>query len=118
MDGCKKEPGFFVYETKQLQIDLLRCKEPFPEVLEDLKEIIVTIRQAVGNVKVEKRGADVTVDAENASIGIFLSQEETGLFSVGDAPIQVNILHNDMERDTTAKGVLKVWDNLHPEVME
>lgn len=118
MGECKKEPGFFIFETKHFQIDLLRCKEPYPEVLEGVKEIIVTIRQAIENVKVEKRGSEVTVDAENASIGIFLTQEDTGKFSPGEAPIQVNILHNDSERDTTAQGVLKVWDNMHPEVME
>lgn len=104
--------GFFIWETKPLTIEF----EP-EGVLDDVEKVVVSIAQPMFGVNLEKRGSEVIVDAENNQVDIYLTQEETSIFSPGEAVIQVNFLYDDEERDTSVQGIIKVWDNLHREVM-
>ena len=118
MAECKeKKAGFYIYETKPLTIALKRCGEPAAGVLNDFKEIIVTIYQMIGNVTIEKSGADLDVDPEEVTVSIYLTQEDTAQFSPGEGEVQLNILYDDSERDVTVKKKIEIWDNLHREVM-
>lgn len=115
---CKKTPGFYIWETKPLTFRLKRNGEPAEGALDDYKDIIVTISQAIGNVTVEKTGADLDVDPVAVTVQAYLTQEETGRFSVGEALVQMNILYEDSERDVTCQRAIEVWDNLHRRAME
>lgn len=101
--------GFYIWETADLAITL---SEP---VLVDYKEVIVSIAQT-GTKPLHLTDDDVQVTDES-TITISLSQEQTGQFHEGAAKIQVNVLFESSERDTTAKGTLDVLDNLYKQVM-
>lgn len=119
MAECKeKRAGFYIWETKPITFALTRCGEPAEGALDDYKDIIVTISQAIGNVTVEKTGADLDVDPVAVTVGAYLTQDETGKFSVGEALVQMNILYEDSERDVTCQRAIEVWDNLHRRAME
>lgn len=105
--------GFYIYETKPLT---LRFK---PDgVLVNSKEIIVTILQGISGTLIEKTGADLAINLTDNTVTIHLTQEETARFKPGTAQVQVNILYEDRERDTTVQAQLSVYDNLHREIME
>lgn len=105
--------GFYIYETKPLT---LRFK---PDgVLVNSKEIIVTILQGISGTLIEKTGADLAINLTDNTVTIHLSQEETARFQPGTAQVQVNILYEDRERDTTVQAQIGVYDNLHREIME
>ena len=105
--------GFYIYETKPLT---LRFK---PDgVLVNSKEIIVTILQGISGTLIEKTGADLAINLTDNTVTIHLSQEETASFQPGTAQVQVNILYEDRERDTTVQAQIGVYDNLHREIME
>ena len=105
--------GFYIYETKPLT---LRFK---PDgVLVNSKEIIVTILQGISGTLIEKTGADLAINLTDNTVTIHLSQEETARFQPGTAQVQVNILYEDRERDTTVQEQISVYDNLHREIME
>ena len=107
--------GFYIYETKPLKILLKRNGEKAEGILEDYKKIIVTIKQD-GTV-IEKTGNSVEADVEESTVSIYLSQQETAIFKPGSAQIQVNVLFEDTERDTSSQGIIHIMDNLHKEVM-
>lgn len=105
--------GFYIYETKPLT---LRFK---PDgVLVNSKEIIVTILQGISGTLIEKTGEDLEINLTDNTVTIHLSQEETARFQPGTAQVQVNILYEDRERDTTVQAQIGVYDNLHREIME
>lgn len=107
--------GFYIYETKPLTIKLLQ--DNLPVVLEDYREIIVTIKQLMSGAVIEKTSKDLDVTPEEGKIVLELSQEDTASFGVGEALIQVNVLYEDSERDVSTQGKLKIKDNLHKEFM-
>ena len=106
------DAGFYRYETESLDIELLASG-----VLEDYKEIVVTLDQRMG-AKLHKQTQELEVDVENSIVTITLSQEETAMFSPGTVGVQVNLLYNTMERDVSEKGYIEVWENSYREVME
>lgn len=105
------EAGFYRYETETLTIQL----DP-ADALTDFKDVVVSIHQQNG-AKLDRFAADLDIDAEAGTIGIYLSQEDTGQFKAGTATVQVNIYFVDTERDTTATGQITVYNNLYPKVM-
>lgn len=104
--------GFYIYETKPLT---LRFK---PDgVLVNSKKIIVTILQGISGTMIEKTGTDLAVNLTDNTVMVHLSQEETAQFTPGTAQIQVNILYEGEERDTSVQAQIGVYDNLHREIM-
>ena len=106
------EAGFYIFETKPLTL-----KFKPDGVLVNSREIIVTILQGVSGAMVEKTGADLTINLAENAVELHMSQEETAKFQPGTALIQVNILYDDEERDTSVQGKMNVYDNLHREIM-
>ena len=102
--------GFYQWETKTL---ILKIKPV--SALQGVKSVIVSIAQS--RAMIEKHTDDLTIDEDAGTISVYLHQEETARFTVGSAQVQVNLLYHDAERDTTVKGSVQVWDNLHKEVM-
>ena len=103
--------GFYQWETDNFEIILEDDDgNPVPGVLDDVKEVVVTIKQ--GDIEEIWFTDDLGLDTANSVINLPLSQTQTGRFE-GDktAKIQVNILYNDSERDVTAKGKIDVYDN-------
>lgn len=108
---------FYIWETVDFPIQI--HSEDGEQVLVDYKDIIISLSQ--NNVLIEKdtSSPDVAIDDENDIINMHLSQEETGQFKANkEVRIQVNILYNDEERDTTSEATIQALSNLHKEVME
>ena len=105
--------GFYIWETKTLHLQLI------PETaLDGFKDVIVTLAQEWSEAIVEKSTADLVIKEQEGQIDVGLSQEETAKFVPGKVRIQVNLLYNDSERDTTVQGVVEARDNLHRKVMK
>lgn len=105
--------GFYIWETKTLHLQLK------PETaLDGVKNVIVTLAQEWAGTKVEKSTSDLVIKEDVGQINVHLTQEETGQFVPGKVRIQVNLLYNDSERDTTVQGVVEARDNLHRKVMK
>ena len=110
--------GFYQWETAGLE--LIICDEddnPKAGVLDDLKDVVVSIAQ--GTRQVDWHLDELDIDAPSSKITLRLTQEKAGKFA-GDAPakVQVNILYLDGERDVTVKGDIDVLANLYRKVMD
>lgn len=107
--------GFYIYETKPFCI---RLKPPGTlSMAAEARSIIVTIYQAESGITMEKQGNEITIEPEEDKLFFYMTQEETAKFKPGSAMVQVNILYEDAERDTSAQGMIRIYDNLHKEVM-
>lgn len=108
---------FYRYET----VDIPLVFSP-TGVLEGYEHIIVSLCQA--GIQIDKTEDDLTIDVENDTITLSLSQEETSQFLGGDnnnprkADIQVNIYYNNSERDVSTLGSIDVYNNLYGKVIE
>lgn len=93
---------------------------PAPEALDGWQQVIVTISQ--GQATVEKTGADVGVDPENAVVNVRLEQADTGRLKGGrngepkQASVQVNVYYGH-DRMATYESAIDVYRNLHPKEM-
>lgn len=103
--------GFYMWETADLAITLTGDGNP----LEDYSKVVVSIYQPYGRVDLTDDSLGIDVDAQ--TINVHMTQEQTGKFKAGTAEIQVNVYYSDTERDTSAKGVLTVYDNLYRQAM-
>lgn len=115
---------FFCWETAELTFTLVHEDgTPATELFEGLSYATVSISQG-GSAFAEKTGADVGLDAENATASIRLEQRDTAKFRGGSrdnptkASCQVNLYYESTERDTTFEEYIDVYRNLHEEVME
>ena len=107
---------FFVYETKDFPLKIVKNGEGEGKVLEGYEKIIVSLKQ--GTTLIEKDETKLGIDVENDIINLHLSQEETGAFStLEQVKLQVNIYYTDTERDTSQETYIDVYDNLHKEIM-
>ena len=101
---------FYKYETVDIPITLS------PDgVLEDYKHIVISIKQH--GVQIDKTEDDIGIDTEQNLINVHLSQEETAMFQVGNAKIQLNIYYTNTERDTSTMADIEVSENLYKKVM-
>lgn len=118
MSTCNKEAlaSFFIYETVNLPIHLT-SKDGETGILTNCKNVVISLKQKSLLLEKDKESADVAIDAENDTINLYLSQEDTGRFKPGEASMQINILYEDKERDTSAQATILVLDNYHKEVM-
>lgn len=108
---------FYVWETVDFPIQLLREDES-TGILTNCKNVIVSFEQQGILVEKDMSSPDVSLDEENDIINVHLSQEETGQFRPKkDVNVQINILYEDTERDTSAEAIIKALRNLHREVM-
>lgn len=118
MKDCMKDYfGFYIYETVDLPIELYR-KDGVKGILDGLINVIISFKQ--GKVLLEKdiNSPDVGVDAENDIVNVHMSQEETGTFREGEVGLQINLLYESHERDTSCETLLTAFDNYHKAVME
>ena len=109
---------FYVYETVDFPLQLI-SEDPEP-ILEGLKNIIVSLGQ-YNTLVLEKdmSSPDIGVDDENDTINLHLTQDDTAKFKPNeDVLIQVNILYDNHERDTTAQATVRALANLHENIME
>ena len=105
---------FYTWETKELTLILVdsdRKKKP----LAGYDSIVVSIVQA--DVTVSLTDDRLTVNEDKGTITFTLSQTETSRFKEGYVDIQVNVLYDSGERDTSVKGRIEVRDNLYKQVM-
>ena len=80
----------------------------------DISSLVVTIVQ--GNNRLELTLADVTLDTETNSIGVSLSQEQTGQFEKGFIRLQVHIKAGTAAYCTDVKQLM-VNENIHGKVI-
>ena len=104
------EFGFYQYQTYDARLKLKR-----EGALRDFARVVVTVSQL--GERVEYDESVLGIDAEEGVINLHMDQADTGLFVEGKAKLQVNVLYDDARRNVTAKATLKVYDNLHKEVM-
>ena len=107
---------FYRYETADIPMIFTPTG-----VLDGYSYIVVSIYQA--GTQINKTEDDLDIDIANDTITLHLSQEETGKFVGGDnnspkiAKIQVNIYYNNMKRDVSTVGEIKVYNNLYNKVI-
>ena len=105
--------SFYQYETADLRLTIDDGQGGTP--LEGYDRIVVSIRQA--RARLDLTGDDLGVDVPASTINVHLTQEQTGAFEAAPAQVQVNVYYSDSERDVTAKGEVKVLDNLYKQVI-
>ena len=109
---------FYKYETVDIPLKFTPAG-----VLEDYSKIVVSIAQS-GMIQINKNESELSIDVNEDTITLSLSQEETAKFSGGDennpkiAKIQVNIYYENKERDVSTVGTIDVYDNLYKKVIE
>lgn len=104
-------PGFYVWETASFNIVL---SSP---VLNEYKDVIVSICQpSSAELHLSYLNGDLSI-IDDSTIGVGLTQEQTGEFSPGAARLQVNVLFDSSERDVTSQAVINIQDNLYNKVM-
>lgn len=108
------------WTTAELDFVLRDETGEVPEgLLDGLSEAVVSIVQ--GNAKLEKRGEDVGVDIESATLHVRFDQAETAKLQGGTrakpktADTQVNLYYEDTSRNATYETQLNVYRNLHPQ---
>ena len=112
---------FYQWETARLRLKIQEKDEPEAKPLEGYKLIVVSLDQGKGrgmyhgDYFFEAGSPDVSV--ENSYIDLYFSQEEAGKYADVTTKVQVNILYDDTERDTTVEGKIKVLNNLYKKVM-
>ena len=109
--------SFYVWETVNIPM-LLIGKDDETGVLNDCKDVVISFYQQGFLLEFYKDDANVGIDTENDKLNVYLGQEQTGLFKPNiNITVQVNVLYEDSERDTTATGMIRPLLNLHKEVM-
>lgn len=109
--------SFYQFETFDFTIRVKRKgEESSPGILEGFKEIVVSFEQN-GMDLLNITDAELGIDVEESTIGVHLTQENTGAMNPGTVKVQVNVYFEDTERDVTGKGKVKVKDNLYKKVM-
>ena len=120
----KKMTEFYVYETVDFSINLTSKTQI--AILEDVKDLVISFKQVIKNAYRNNRAFleknlssdDIELDIENSRLNVHLSQEDTSKFIPNNiVQVQINILYNNEERDTSVKGEIMALDNLHEEVM-
>jgi len=76
--------------------------------------LAVTLKQ--GNRKLVKNLEEVDLDGENNAINVYLTQQETGIFSRGIVDVQCHILIGT-EAYSTNEMKMEIKRNLHGEVI-
>ena len=108
---------FYQYETDDMQLRIEDAEgQPAAGVLDGLTGAVVTIAQ--GCVRAEWGIDELGLDSENSIINLHMAQEQSGMFMPGPAMVQVNLLYEDSERDTTTQAEVMVLQNLHRQVMQ
>ena len=105
---------FYSWET----VDLVVTLED-PTKLQNYSTVLASIRQGYRHIEVS---LDITVPSANIDTGsgtiiIHLTQANTGLFSAGQATLQINIYRTDTTRDTSEEELISVRENLYKQVM-
>lgn len=107
---------FYIWET--VNFDLKLTSDTLDKVLEGCRDVRISFGQhnqeLVGKDLSTK---DVTLFPDTDIVRVHLSQTDTSLFTPGEVIVQVNILYEDMERDTSVQGVILAVNNLHRKVM-
>ena len=103
--------SFYCWETYPLTITVRN-----EGALDDAAQIVVSFAQA-GN-HVDLTGDRLAVDAANGTIQLTLTQAETGIFAPGNVAVQVNVLYEDSERDTSGQATLTALDNVYRKEMQ
>lgn len=106
---------FYIYETPTIPIVIKQKGKVVKDILKDYERIIVTITQY--RTVLNKTDKQLGIDVENSLINMSLSQEESSMFEEGKAEVQINIYYKNTIRKTTAKGTIRVKDNLYKEVI-
>jgi len=101
---------FYAWETVDITITLDR-----ENALVDCDDVVVSIGQ-IGS-RVLHKSDELDIDENSNTIIMHLEQRETGKFVEGEANVQVNLYYSNGERDTSAKAVIYVRDNLYREAM-
>lgn len=110
-------PFFYVWETVDFPIALTR-EDGGTGIMENCKDVIISLEQDGVLLEKSRESPDVSIDTENDIINLHLSQEDTGCFKPGRGVIiQINILYEDTERDTSVQATIEARRNLHCEVM-
>ncbi len=85
--------------------------------LTQASKIVVSFKQAAGNIDLRKSGDDIAVEAHQVSV--YLTQEETLRFVSGKPiRIQINWVYQDRSRSATVIKTIAVSENLVQEVIE
>lgn len=111
--------SFYVWETVDFKLVL---EKDGGGVFDGIKDVIVSFRQPTGGRKamVEKdlKSGSLIVDGAENSIIVHLGQEDTAVFKAAkDVLVQVNLLYENGERDTSVQESIEALSNLHEEVM-
>lgn len=108
------------WTTAELDFVLRDEAGEVPEGLFDgLSEAVVSIVQGIE--KLEKRGEDVGIDREGATLHVRFDQGETAKLQGGTrakpktADTQVNLCYDDTSRNATYETQIMVYRNLHPQ---
>lgn len=112
----KNSAFFYIWETVDFPIKITSEDEQV-KVLENVSNVVVSLKQGTININKDIADTDIALDIENDIINLHLSQKETGQFKKGELILQVNILYDDNERDTTAQVAIEALDNLYKKVM-
>lgn len=109
--------GFFLWETVDLPLEIYR-EDGTTGILQGLKNVIISFQQGKILIEKDKDSPDVSIDTEHDTINIHMSQEDTGAFREGEVDVQINLLYDSHERDTTCEAVITALRNLHKAVMD
>lgn len=101
---------FYPYETCDLTIVLDR-----ENALADVDDVMVTLSQCGKRSININTGLDI--DENSNTIVVSLTQSQTGRFCKGEVDVQVNILYETGERDTSEIASLTVLDQTYEAVM-
>lgn len=100
----------YQYQTIDLPLEL-----NVEGVLQGWKKVYVSIQQ--GEVFIEQDDSTLGIDEEHDTINMHLSQEETGMFRVGPALLQVNIFKEGDVRPVSDEVEIEFAKNQHPRVI-
>lgn len=107
---------FYIWET--VDFDVKVTSDTLEKVLDGCRDVRISFGQ--NNYELVGKNLstiDVQLDYEKDIIRVHLSQEDTGLFTPGEVTVQVNILYEDTERDTSVQGIILAVNNLYRKVM-
>ena len=109
---------FYTYETVEIPITFTPAG-----VLENYLHIVVSIVQD-DIARIDKKENELSVDVENDTVVVSLSQEETAKFRGGDnntpkiAHVQVNVYYDNASRDVSIIKDINVYNNLYKKVID
>lgn len=81
----------------------------------DAAKIVITF-SAQGRKVLEMNESDVTI--ANDKVSVYLTQEQTIAFPIGDMTVQINFVYSDGSRVPTDKATIRWERNSHDEVIE